>query len=345
MVANKVQRPKWDGKRVSSLLTNNAIYIILLALLAAIVVISPDFISIINFRNILSQASTRVIIALGCGGILITGGTDLSAGRLVGLTAVVSASMLQAVDYAYRMYPALPKLPIIIPILVCAGIGAIFGLINGAAVAWFKVPPFIATLGMMVIVYGLTSIYFDRPPYGAQPIGGLDPDFMNFAQGYIFKGSYAIPYLVLYAIAVSALMWVVWNKTRLGKNMYAIGGNPDAAVVSGVNVNNTLLVIYAIAGALYAFAGTLEAARIGSATNNTGNMYELDAIAAAVVGGVSTSGGIGTVPGIVTGVLIFQVINYGLNFIGVNPYVQYIVKGLIIIVAVAIDIRKYIRKK
>jgi methyl-galactoside transport system permease protein len=140
-------------------------------------------------------------------------------------------------------------------------------------------------------------------------------------------------------------MWVVWNKTRLGKNMYAIGDNPDAAMVSGVNVVKTLLMIYMIGGALYGFAGTLEAARIGSATNNTGNMYELDAIAACVVGGVSTSGGIGTVPGIVTGVLIFQVIAYGLNFIGVNPYLQYIVKGLIIVVAVAIDIRKYVKKK
>lgn len=347
MVANKVPTPasRWDGKRVSSLLTNNAIYIILLTLLVAIIVISPDFVSIINFRNILSQASTRVIIALGCGGILITQGTDLSAGRQVGMAAVVSASMLQATEYAYRMYPALPKLPVIVPVLICAGIGIGFGLINGTAAAVFKVPPFIATLGMMVIVYGLNSIYFDRPPYGAQPIGGLDPDFMNYAQGYIFKGNFTIPYLVIYAIMVSAVMWVVWNKTRLGKNMYAIGGNPDAAVVSGVNVTKTLLFIYMIAGALYGFAGTLEAARIGSATNNTGNMYELDAIAACVVGGVSTSGGIGTVPGIVTGVLIFQVIAYGLNFIGVNPYLQYIVKGLIIIVAVAIDMRKYLKKK
>lgn len=344
MVA-KEHTPKWDSKRLSTFLMSNTIYIILLTLLVVIIIISPDFVSMTNFRNILSQASTRVIIALGVGGILISQGTDLSAGRLVGLTAVVSASMMQAVDYAYRMYPALPKLPIIIPVLVCVGVGIVFGLINGLAVAVFKVPPFIATLGMMVIVYGITSIYFDRPPYGAQPIGGLDPDFMSYAQGYIFQGDWAIPYLVIYAILVSAVMWVVWNKTRLGKNMYAIGGNTEAAVVSGVNVTSTLMVIYAIAGALYGFAGTLEAGRIGSATNNTGNMYELDAIAACVVGGVSTSGGIGTVPGIVTGVLIFQVINYGLNFISVNPYVQYIVKGLIIVVAVAIDIRKYIKKK
>lgn len=344
-MAAKSNAVTWDRKRIGTFLMNNAIYLILLALLAAIIIISPDFVNMTNFRNILSQASTRVIIALGISGVLITQGTDLSAGRIVGLTAVISASLLQWVEYPYRMYPALAKLPIFVPILIVVAIGAIIGLINGAAVAVFKVPPFIATLGMMIIVYGLTSIYFDRPPYGAQPIGGLDPDFANFAQGYFFSGKASLPYLVIYAAIVCVIMWVIWNKTRLGKNMYAVGGNPEAAVVSGVNVVKTLLVIYAIAGALYGFAGSLEAARIGSATNNTGNMYELDAIAAAVVGGVSTSGGVGTVPGVITGVLIFQVINYGLNFIGVNPYVQYIVKGLIIIVAVAIDIRKYLKKK
>jgi len=341
----KPSAPTWNAKRISAFLTDNAIYIILLALLVVIIVRSPDFLTIVNFRNILAQASTRVIIALGVGGILITAGTDLSAGRLVGLAAVVSASLLQATDYAYRMYPHLARLPVILPVLLCAVIGAIFGLINGGVVAILQVPPFIATLGMMIIVYGINSTYFDRPPYGAQPIGGLDPAFMKYAQGYLFEGKFALPYLVIYAAITAVVMWVLWNKTRLGKNMYAIGGNPEAAIVSGVNVVKTLIIIYTIAGALYGFAGTLEAARVGSATNNTGNMYELDAIAACVVGGVSTSGGIGTVPGIVAGVLIFQVIAYGLNFMSVNPYMQYIVKGLIIVSAVAIDIRKYIRRK
>lgn len=345
-MAVKVQEPnRWDQKRVMTFLMDNAIYLILLALLVGIIAISPDFVSVINLRNILAQASTRAIIALGVAGILITGGTDLSAGRAIGLAAVVSASLLQALEYPYRMYPELAQLPVLVPVLLCVMVGAIFGAINGVAVSVFKVPPFVATLGMMVILYGLNSIYFDRPPYGAQPIGGLDPRFMEYGQGYIFGGNFTLPYLVLYAIATAMVIWVVWNKTRLGKNMYAVGGNAEAAVVSGVNVVKTLVAIYALAGALYGFAGTLEAARIGSATNNTGNMYELDAIAAAVVGGVSLSGGVGTVPGVVTGVLIFQVINYGLNFIGVNPYVQYIVKGLIIIVAVAIDMRKYVKRK
>ncbi|HYF84767.1 MAG TPA: galactose/methyl galactoside ABC transporter permease MglC [Clostridia bacterium] len=324
---------------------NNAIFVILLFLLTVIIVISPDFVTILNFRNILSQASTRIIIALGIGGLIVTQGTDLSAGRLVGLAAVISASMLQAPEYVYRMYPNLPQLPVIVPILVVAVVCGFFGLINGFVVAKLNVTPFIATLGSMIIIYGVNSIYFDRPPYGAQPIGGLDERFMHFAQGSFNIGGFLIPYLVIYATIATIFMWILWNKTRFGKNIFAVGGNPEAAVVSGVNLVKTLLIVYTLAGAMYGFAGALEAGRVGSATNNTGNMYELDAIAACVVGGVSFSGGIGTVSGIVIGVLIFQVINYGLAFIGVNPYLQYIIKGLIIITAVAIDTRKYIKKR
>jgi methyl-galactoside transport system permease protein len=334
-----------EKKDMKSWMVNNAILVVLVVLLVVIVAIEPSFISLNNFRNILAQASTRVIIALGIGAVIITQGTDLSAGRIVGLSAVVSASLLQAPTYAYRMYPNLPQLPIILPILIAAAAAGIIGLINGLVISKLKVTPFITTLGTQIIVYGLTSTYFDRPPYGAQPIGGLDPRYMKFAQGSIKIGSFGIPHLVIYAAIVSVLIWTLWNKTRIGKNIFAVGGNPEAAVVSGVDLVKTLLVVYILAGALYGFAGSLEAARVGSATNNTGNMYELDAIAACVVGGVSFTGGIGTVGGIVTGVLIFQVINYGLAFIGVNPYLQYIIKGLIIIIAVAIDTRKYIKKK
>ncbi|MPQ43051.1 galactose/methyl galactoside ABC transporter permease MglC [Clostridium tarantellae] len=320
---------------------DNAIFLVLLALLVLIVVLEPSFLSLKNFTNILSQSSTRIIIALGIGGILITGGTDLSAGRCVGLAAVVSASLLQSADYAYKMYPDIKELPIIVPILLVMIIVAIIGILNGFIVAKFNVPPFIVTMGMQIIVYGSTSIYFDRPPYGAQPIGGLSENFTQMVIGNTAK----IPNLLIFALIVTAIVWTLWNKTKFGKNMYAIGGNKEAAVVSGVNVVKGLVLVYMFAGLLYGFAGALEAGRVGSATNNTGNMYEFDAIAACVVGGVSLSGGVGTVPGIIIGVLIFQVINYGLAFIGVNPYLQFIVKGLIIICAVAIDMRKYTKKK
>lgn len=324
---------------------DKAIFIVLLLLLVVIIVMEPDFVSIGNFRNILSQSSTRIIMALGVGGIIVAKGTDLSLGRQVGLAAVVSASLLQKADYAYKMYPDLPVLHIAIPIIIVMLITASISLVNGFVVSKFKVDPFIATLGMMVIVYGITSIYFDRPPYGAQPIGGLDPKFAWFAQGYLDINGFIIPFLVIYAAAVAVLVWVLWNKTKFGKNIFAIGGNQEAAVVSGVNVVKYTLMVYVFAGLLYGFGGSLEAARIGTATNNTGNMYELDAIAACIVGGLSFSGGRGTVSGIVTGVLIFQVIAYGLTFIGISPYWQYIIKGLIIISAVAIDNRKFIKKK
>lgn len=254
--------------------------------------------------------------------------------------------MLQMQDYPRRFFPDLPDLPLLVPVLLAILAGLIVGLINGVIVAKFSVPPFIATLGTMVIVYGANSIYFDMEPNESQPIGGLRQDFSHLGTGYIGPGGpYSIPYIVIIAIVVSVVVWVIFNKTRLGKNMYAIGGNMQAAAVSGINVGLNLIVIYAIAGALYGLAGVLEAARTGGATNNYGNMYELDAIAACVVGGVSTSGGIGTVPGILAGVLIFGVINYGLTFIGVNPYWQLIIKGLIIVAAVAVDIRKYLAKR
>jgi len=323
-----------------------AIYIVFVILVGVVAVLDSSFISVENFRNILSISATRIIIALGVSGILISGGTDLSAGRMVGLAAVVSASLLQSLDYARRMYPDLPQLPIIVPILIAMAVCMIIGLLNGIIVAYLKVPAFIATLGTMVAVYGLNSLYFDRPPYGAQPIGGLDKRFTDLGSGWVgIDGTYSLPYIVLIAIGVSFVVWVLLNKTTIGKNTYAIGGNPEAAKVSGVNVGRTLLIIYAFAGALYGLGGCLEAGRTGGATNNYGNGYELDAIAAAVVGGVSTTGGIGTVPGIIVGVLIFSVINYGLTFIGMSPYWQQIVKGAIIVAAVAIDIRKYQSKR
>ena len=214
---------------------------------------------------------------------------------------------------------------------------------NGLVIAYLNVTPFIATMGTMIIVYGFNSLYYDG--VGGSPIAGFSESFSNFAQGFFRLGSFKLSYITIYAAICAFLVWVMWNKTRFGKNIFAIGGNPEAAKVSGVNVARNLVVIYMIAGMFYAFGGMLEAGRIGSATNNLGFMYELDAIAACVVGGVSFAGGVGTVIGVITGVIIFTVINYGLTYIGVNPYWQYIIKGSIIILAVAIDSLKYAKKK
>ncbi|WP_439287166.1 galactose/methyl galactoside ABC transporter permease MglC [Lonepinella sp. BR2357] len=318
-------------------------YFVLLILLLVIIAQDPTFLTLRNFSNILTQSSVRLIIALGIAGLLVVQGTDLSAGRQVGLAAVVSATMLQGMDNLNRVFPDLPEMPIIAVVLLVCAIGALIGLLNGFVIAVLNVTPFIATMGTMIIVYGINSLYYDA--VGSSPIAGFTDSFSDFAQGFFRLGSFKLSYITIYAIVATIIMWTLWNKTRFGKNIFAIGGNPEAAKVSGVNVVTNLLVIYTLAGAFYAFGGMLEAGRIGSATNNLGFMYEMDAIAACVVGGVSFAGGVGTIIGVVTGVLIFTVINYGLTYIGVNPYWQYIIKGSIIILAVAIDSLKYAKKK
>ena len=330
---------------IKELIAEKAIYLVFIILLVAIVVVEPRFLSFNNFKNIFAQSSTKIIIALAAGMVLVVQGVDLSTGRMIGLAAVIFASLVQNPDYAYRMYPNLKELPLIVPLLLVLAICLVLGGISGVLVAVFKVPPFIATLGMQLILYGASSIYFDRPPYGAQPIGGIDSKVTQIAIGSIGIGDFQIPYLIIIAAAVCVVMWIVWNKTKFGKYMFAVGGNPEAAKVSGVNVIKTQIMVYAIAGMMYAFAAALEVGRIGSASNTTGNGYEMDAVAACVIGGVSLSGGVGSVGGIVIGVLMFTVINYGLAFIGVNMYWQYIVKGLIILLAVIIDMRKYAKRK
>lgn len=345
MTVNALKSKMNGSASLREILSNHAIHVVLIALLLVVIIIEPSFLSLTNFTNILSQSATRIIIALAAGMVLIIRGVDLSAGRMIGLAAVISASLLQAPDYAFRMYPNLPELPIIVPILLVMAICGILGAITGVAVAVFKVPSFIASLSMMLILYGMSSVYFDRPPYGAQPIGGLTGEFTRMATGSFNIFGFKLPYLIVFAAVVCVVIWVLWNKTKFGKYMYAVGGNPEAAKVSGVNVMRMEILVFAIAGLMYAFAAVLEVARIGSASNITGNGYEMDAIAACVVGGVSLYGGIGRVGGIVIGVLIFTVINYGLAFIGVNMYFQYIIKGLIILLAVIIDMRKYAKRR
>jgi methyl-galactoside transport system permease protein len=335
------------NKRVSAkhFFANNIIYIVLLALIIVVIAIEPRFLSFTNLTNILAQSSTKIIIALAAGMVLIVRGVDLSTGRMIGLSAVIFASMMQQVTYSFRMYPDLPQLPVIVPLLIIMVMCAMLGVISGICIAYLKVPSIIATLAMQLVLYGAASIYYDRPPYGAQPIGGIDEKVINVGTGGINIASFKVPYLILIAAVVCIIIWFIWNKTKFGKYMYAIGGNPEAARVSGVNVEVTQLIVYAFAGVLYAFAAALEVGRIGSASNTTGASYEMDAIAACVIGGISMSGGTGTVGGIIAGVLIFTVINYGLAFIGVNMYWQYIVKGLIILFAVILDMRKYARRK
>lgn len=329
-----------NAKDWKDLLINNGIYFVIFAIIVLIIVREPAFLSLSVFKNILTQSAVRLILALGVAGIIILQGTDLSLGRIVGFAAVISASLLQRSDYAARFYPNLHDVPILLPLLAAIAVCVLFSAINGYVVAKFQIHAFLATLGMMITIYGVLSIYFASGAPGPQPIGGHDPRYTDFVIGSPF----GVPNLVLFALAVSLLTWFLWNKTTFGKNMYAVGGNPEAAKISGVNVLTTTVLVFVLAGVFYGIGGYLEAARIGSANNGTGFGYELDAIAACVVGGVSFSGGIGKVSGVIAGVLMFTIISYGMTFIGMDQNFQYILKGVIIVAAVALDNKKYLKK-
>ena len=336
--------------RFTGFLLNYALFIILGLILVVVSIIRIDFLSMSNILNILQNASTKGILALGCAGLIVLAGTDLSIGRVLGISAAVTASLVQSTTYASRMYPTMVQplgaLGLLVPLFASIAVAVAFSLINGFGVAKLHLHAFIVTLGTQLIAYGANCLYIESQPSGtAQALSTFDPTFLNIAAGAIYIGELRIPLVVIYFLVLAAIVWVIWNKTKLGKNMFAVGGNTEAAAVSGVNVAKTIMLVYLLAGVLYGIASFLEAARITSVGANTGLNYELDAISAVVVGGVSFSGGVGTIQGVVVGAVIMQAIVYALQFLGINPYIQYIIRGLIIILAVSIDVRKYIVKK
>lgn len=333
------------GRPWNEILLDYALYLILGIMIIGVVVADRSFLSANNMWKILAQASTRGILALGVAGMIVLTGTDLSAGRILGCGAAVSASLLQSVTYASRMYPNITEpLPMWIPLILSMVVCIAFCLLNGFGVAKLHMHAFIISLGTQLIAYGVLCLYIDSQKGGAQPIASLDSRYIELVNGKNL-GFGVVPNLVIFLIICAVIMWVIWNKTTIGKNMFAIGGNAEAAAVSGVNVAKSIMMVYLIAGVLYGTAAFLEAGRVQSVTTSTGLNYDLDAISGCVIGGVSFSGGVGTIPGVLIGVIILQVINYSLYYLGVNAYLQYIIKGLIIILAVAIDVRKYIAKK
>ena len=317
--------------------------VVMMAVVSVIVGCTIDnFFSGDNLNVLLGNTTIRFLIALGVSGCLITKGTDLSAGRQAALAATLTAVMVQRFDYASRLFSWMPEMNMWIALVIVLVLGAIIGLITGSIIAYLKVPPFIATLGIQTIVYGINLIYTN-----AQPIGGFHQNFKDFFNWKIlsfgeFKGFSGY---ILFAVVFGLLFWFLYNKTTHGKYMYAIGGNENAAEVSGVNVRKKLTSIYILAGVMYAFAGFLMTGKSGGASASMGVSYELEAIAGCTIGGVSTTGGIGTVPGILVGVLVFELLKIILQFLGVDPNFNYIVQGLVVITAVAMDIRKYVAKK
>lgn len=304
-------------------------------------IMRPKFFTLPNLRSIALNVAPRFIIAVGVSGCLITKGTDLSAGRSVGLAACIAGTLLQKPDYSGR-FELTKNLPtfgawwVLIVLLIAMAICAIFGLINGIVISYLSVPAFIGTLGMQLIIYGICLVYTN-----ATPIGGYRNDYT-----YVATGSFlGVPFLFWIALIVGLLMWFLYNMMSHGKYMYAIGGNEQAAEVSGVNVRKTKIIIYVMAGMLYALAGFLLGAKAGGTSVNMGQGYELEAIAACTIGGVSVNGGVGKVSGVLIGVLVFELLKSAMQFLGIETNYQYIVQGIVIIVSIALDIRKYIAKK
>ena len=331
------------AQKVVSYAKGNPIVVMLSVVCLIVGFTVNNFFSWNNFNNLAGNTAVRFLIALGVSGCLITKGTDLSAGRQAGLAACITGVLMQRADYSGRLFTSLPEMNMWVVLLVVLAVGACIGAINGWIISVLNVPPFIATLGTQTIVYG-TALVFTN----AQPIGGFQKAYTGFVNGAIFKvdgGFPGISYLLIIALIAGIFFWFLYNKTTHGKYMYAIGGNENAAEVSGVNTRKSKILIYMTAGIMYALAGYLLAGKAGGATSSMGNGYELEAIAGCTIGGVSTTGGIGTVGGILVGVLVFELLKIVLQFLGVNPYYNYIVQGLVIVVAVALDIRKYIAKK
>lgn len=322
---------------VKDFLINNGIIIVLAILVIYVSISQPNFLTIKNIMNIAINAAPRVIIAFGVCGCLITKGTDLSAGRVVGLSACIAGTLLQKPDYSGKFFPNLPELNMFLVFAIAILVCCVFGLINGIIVAYLSVPAFIGTLGMQMIVYGVCLVYTN-----ATPIGAYRADYIAFTQGRIGG---QVPFLFIYALIIGLIMWFIFNMTRHGKYMYAIGGNEAAAEVSGVNVKKTKIIIYVTATILYAIGGILLGGKTGGSSVNMGQGYELEAIAACTIGGVSVNGGIGRISGVVIGVMVFELLKSSLQFLGVETNYQYIVQGIVIVVAIALDIRKYIAKK
>ena len=330
---------KFDKKAVTTFLLNNIILILLVVISVAVGILQPTFFSLQVLINLINNTAPRFILALGVSGCLIARGTDLSAGRSAGLAGCLAATFLQRTDYASKVYPGLGDINILLVLGGVILVATMFGAINGSVIAFLKVPPFIATLGMQTIIYGLCLIFT-----GSQPIGGLRDEYTRISSGF-FLDIRLLPYLLFIALICGLIIWFVYNMTSHGKYMYAIGGNEAAAEGNGINTNRTKIIIYASAGALYGLGGFLLGAKAGGTSVNMGMGYELEAIAGCTIGGVSTNGGVGRISGILVGVLVFELLKISMNFMGVKSDITYIVQGLVIVLAVAVDMRKYAGRK
>lgn len=319
------------------ILSKYGIVFVLILLVGGLAIFFPNFRRPSNLMNCLLQACIFGILALGMTFVIIGKGTDLAVGSTLALCAVVCASFGQLTTAANRpLGGIIPEFPIIVPILMSILIGVVVGLINGSFIAFTNIPAFIATLGMQTIARGFALLYSN-----GQPVSQLIPAFKVIGQGKVF-GFIPVP-VVVYIICI-AVSWILLNNTRFGKRVYAIGGNMQAAEVSGINVKKMILLINAYMGLICGIAAIVFVGRTQSAHPGAATGYELTAIASTTIGGTSQSGGIGTIWGAVVGALIFSVLRNGMTIAGVPAYWQQIVEGLVVIVGVIIDMRKNARK-
>lgn len=289
----------------------------LILLCVIISILTPRFLNVSNIMNVFTQVSVNSILAIGMSFVILTGGIDLSVGSTLAISGAISASIIRATN------------SIFLSIIVALIIGAIIGLMNGVVVAKGKIQAFIVTLATMTIFRGVTMVYTN-----GTPISGLSDKFMLIGNKKILG---YIPVPAIITIVVLIIAWYILSQTRYGRYVYALGGNEDSARLSGINTDKIKTLVYVICGITAALSGVITTSRVGSASPNAGLGFELDAIAAVVLGGTSLAGGEGTVVGTIIGAMIIGVLNNGLNLAGVSAYYQSIVKGLVILLAVLID--------
>ena len=330
-------------------LYKNGLYIVIVLIFIALCIITPivkntQLLTVTNILNILQQASPRMFLALGVAGLILLTGTDLSIGRMVGMGMVTATIIMHngantggvfGHIFDFSSMPVVGKA--LFALVACIILTTVFSSIAGFFMAKYKMHPFISTMANMLIIFGLVTYATKGVSFGA-----IDSAIPNMFIPTI--GSF--PTIIIWAVVAIVVVWFNWNKTTFGKNLYAVGGNPEAAAVSGISVFKVTLGAFILAGILYGFGSWLECNRmVGSGSAAYGQGWDMDAIAACVVGGVSFTGGIGKISGVVTGVLIFTSLTYSLTILGIDTNLQFIFEGIIILAAVTLDCLKYVQKK
>lgn len=344
---------KWENYKYTfnrrSFLLQNGLYIVIVMIFVMLCIITPivkntPLLTYNNVLNILQQASPRMFLALGVAGLILLTGTDLSIGRMVGMGMTTATIIMhQGINTGGVFghifdFTGLPiPVRVVMALVVCIFLCTCFTSLAGFFTAKFKMHPFISTMANMLMIFGIVTYATKGVSFGA-----IEPVIPNM----IIPKVNGFPTIILWAVAAIAIIWFIWNKTTFGKNLYAVGGNPEAASVSGISVFRVTMGAFILAGILYGFGSWLECARmVGSGSAAYGQGWDMDAIAACVVGGVSFTGGIGKISGVVVGVLIFTALTYSLTILGIDTNLQFVFEGIIIISAVTLDCLKYVQKK